>query len=109
MAVEVLDTEITNSFTSNGHRFVVRHDPRRATTTILSATCKHRGGPINLGHFEDGVIVCPWHGYKTRCPAAGSRKSPFVFVRSGWRVTVIGASIETTRHLPVPKRNEVAG
>jgi nitrite reductase/ring-hydroxylating ferredoxin subunit/uncharacterized membrane protein len=28
----------------------------------LAATCSHMGGPLNEGTFEDGCVVCPWHG-----------------------------------------------
>lgn len=26
--------------------------------------CLHRGGPVATGPLEDGVLVCPWHGYR---------------------------------------------
>jgi ethylbenzene dioxygenase ferredoxin subunit len=29
-------------------------------------SCLHRGGPIATGELEDGVLVCPWHGYEYR-------------------------------------------
>lgn len=29
----------------------------------LNAVCPHRGGPLDEGDLEDGVVVCPWHGW----------------------------------------------
>lgn len=30
----------------------------------LSNACPHRGGPLGEGDLENGVIVCPWHGWQ---------------------------------------------
>src|SRR3989338_8747222 len=30
----------------------------------IQNTCPHRGGPLAEGSLgEDGVVICPWHGY----------------------------------------------
>ncbi len=38
---------------------------------VLDGVCPHRGGPLGQGLVEEGLIVCPWHGWafdaKTGC------------------------------------------
>lgn len=30
----------------------------------IQSECPHRGGPLAEGSLdEDGVVICPWHGY----------------------------------------------
>ncbi|MBT0772920.1 Rieske 2Fe-2S domain-containing protein [Kineosporia sp. J2-2] len=78
-----------NSFTSDTQEFVVRAGP--TGTVIMPRVCHHRGGPLNLGEFDGNAVVCPWHRTRTRCPRPGSRRAPFVFVRSGREVTLVGS------------------
>src|SRR5215469_662921 len=33
------------------------------TVCVLDGTCPHEGGPLAEGTIEDGLVVCPWHGY----------------------------------------------
>lgn len=28
--------------------------------------CPHAGTPLSNGHVEDGVVTCPWHGWRFR-------------------------------------------
>jgi nitrite reductase/ring-hydroxylating ferredoxin subunit len=30
----------------------------------FDATCPHRGGPLVGGALDEGVLRCPWHGYR---------------------------------------------
>ena len=30
----------------------------------ISNVCVHKGGPLNQGTLEKGVVTCPWHGWK---------------------------------------------
>jgi nitrite reductase/ring-hydroxylating ferredoxin subunit len=30
----------------------------------FNATCPHRGGPLVGGELDEGVLRCPWHGYR---------------------------------------------
>ena len=38
---------------------LVRHGGRVYT---IGERCSHMGGPLSEGAFEDGTVVCPWHG-----------------------------------------------
>jgi nitrite reductase/ring-hydroxylating ferredoxin subunit len=42
---------------------LVRHDGR---VLALSATCPHRGAPLEEGTIVDDCIECPWHGSRFR-------------------------------------------
>src|SRR3990172_10502297 len=26
--------------------------------------CKHQGGPLGEGFLNDGIVTCPWHGWR---------------------------------------------
>jgi nitrite reductase/ring-hydroxylating ferredoxin subunit len=30
----------------------------------MDAVCPHRGGPLGEGTVENGIAVCPWHGWR---------------------------------------------
>lgn len=30
----------------------------------IDNTCPHRGGPLGEGMLDDGIVTCPWHGWK---------------------------------------------
>ena len=30
----------------------------------ISNRCKHEGGPLSEGELKDGIVTCPWHGWK---------------------------------------------
>ncbi len=30
----------------------------------LDNRCPHQGGPLGEGTIEDGLVICPWHGYE---------------------------------------------
>lgn len=100
MAVTRLCLAGNNAFTSDRGDFVVLHSPA-AGTMVLPVVCRHRGGPLNLATFNAQAAVCPWHGNQTRCPSPRSRRSPFVLVRTGRMVTLIGRDVERTYRLPV--------
>ncbi len=35
----------------------------RGRYAALDGRCAHMGGPLGEGSLEDGVLVCPWHGW----------------------------------------------
>jgi nitrite reductase (NADH) small subunit len=30
----------------------------------MDGTCPHRGGPLGEGTLADGILTCPWHGWR---------------------------------------------
>ncbi|HZV48876.1 MAG TPA: Rieske 2Fe-2S domain-containing protein [Candidatus Dormibacteraeota bacterium] len=34
----------------------------RGAVHALANTCSHMGGPLDEGTFDDGCVICPWHG-----------------------------------------------
>jgi len=30
----------------------------------IDGTCAHRGGPLGQGVLHQGVVTCPWHGWR---------------------------------------------
>ena len=30
----------------------------------MDGVCPHRGGPVGEGTVENGVVACPWHGWR---------------------------------------------
>jgi nitrite reductase (NADH) small subunit len=30
----------------------------------MDGVCPHRGGPVGEGTVENGIAVCPWHGWR---------------------------------------------
>ena len=40
---------------------VRRHD---GTVAVFADECPHRGAPLSYGTFEDGELVCPFHGWR---------------------------------------------
>jgi nitrite reductase/ring-hydroxylating ferredoxin subunit len=38
--------------------------------------CSHRGGPLNEGYLEDGVVTCPWHAWQFDVTTGDCRTVP---------------------------------
>lgn len=34
------------------------------TIRATAAHCPHRGGPLHEGSVAEGVVTCPWHGFR---------------------------------------------
>jgi phenylpropionate dioxygenase-like ring-hydroxylating dioxygenase large terminal subunit len=54
----------------------------------FAARCPHLGGPLEEVAVEDGVVTCPWHGYRFdvrsgRCVSGHAFRLPFVEETSG--------------------------
>ena len=52
----------------------------------LDGVCPHRGGPLGEGAVADGVVTCPWHGWRFevatgRCLNVPGKVQPRVAVR----------------------------
>ena len=58
----------------------------------FDATCPHKGGPLVGGHLEEGILRCPWHGYRFALATGenvvpGDRRRVRLFpvrVQAGW-------------------------
>jgi hypothetical protein len=37
---------------------------RRGDAAFMASRCPHRLGPLDLDAACDGVVTCPWHGYR---------------------------------------------
>ncbi|MEO3829129.1 Rieske 2Fe-2S domain-containing protein [Actinomadura sp. B10D3] len=49
---------------------------RSGEVYALAATCSHMGGPLDEGTFEEGCVVCPWHGSTFRFSDGGIVRGP---------------------------------
>ena len=54
-----------------GRRFVIREVD--GDLIAHAARCPHLLGPLELGEVEDGVVTCPWHGYRFDVRSGRSR------------------------------------
>lgn len=43
---------------------------------VTNFICPHSGGPISEAKLEDGVIECPWHGWKFDASTGISQDGP---------------------------------
>jgi nitrite reductase/ring-hydroxylating ferredoxin subunit len=34
------------------------------TFLALDNICPHQGGPLSEGSIENGIVACPWHGWR---------------------------------------------
>jgi hypothetical protein len=103
--VTTVDLARTNTVTTADGPMSILWSPGRGHF-LVPATCRHRGGPLHLGDCaDDTFVVCPWHGGRTRVPAAGSRRAPLAFVRVGRRLTLVGAAVREQSRLPVRGRH----
>jgi nitrite reductase/ring-hydroxylating ferredoxin subunit/uncharacterized membrane protein len=74
---------------------------RAGRLAAIANTCTHRGGPLDEGEFENGCVVCPWHGSTfsladgsvVRGPATAPQPTFDVRVREG-RVELRAAARE---------------
>jgi len=66
--------------------FVFRDDDSGAF--VIPAKCPHRGGPLNLGKFDEckGRLYCPWHGYFWSVRKLRSWGLPAFLVDGHWTV-----------------------
>jgi nitrite reductase/ring-hydroxylating ferredoxin subunit len=48
----------------------------------LANTCAHAGGPLGDGKMKDGVVSCPYHGWKYNVKDGSCLTTPGVSVRS---------------------------
>jgi len=59
----------------------------------IDNTCVHQGGPLGEGTCEDGVVTCPWHGWKYDVETGVSPVNPQVKVAT-YEVKVEGEEVK---------------
>lgn len=42
----------------------------------LENRCPHMDGPLGEGDIEDGIVVCPWHGWQFDIPTGCCENMP---------------------------------
>ncbi len=57
---EVKEGEVKKVEAAGRELALLRIDGRHA---VLDGRCAHMGGPLFEGSIEDGVLLCPWHGW----------------------------------------------
>jgi hypothetical protein len=97
------------TFDSNTYNFVVAGAKSYfllrladGSRLLLSSRCKHRGGPLHLGRWDEErhCLVCPWH--QTRYTEAALRRSAVPLVSNNGVVTIVldepeGAPVHVSR------------
>lgn len=62
-AIEDLDPSATHTVETQNGRYCVRH--WQGEWIVHSAVCPHQLGPLQDSEIDaEGLITCPWHGYK---------------------------------------------
>jgi nitrite reductase/ring-hydroxylating ferredoxin subunit len=56
------------------------------------ARCPHEDAPLCMGDVQDGVVMCPMHGWQFNVTTGAGVKPPHVHLRS-FPVTVVGSDI----------------
>ncbi|MEO1699232.1 MAG: Rieske 2Fe-2S domain-containing protein [Planctomycetota bacterium] len=59
---------------AGGERVAIFRDQGRLSA--LSGVCQHQNGPLGEGRVQDGLVVCPWHGFQYK-PSCGCSPEPF--------------------------------
>ena len=67
---------------------------------LLHDRCLHRGGPLHLGHWDDGrkCLVCPWHQSKYTERTLRRLAIPLV-CRNGQATAILDEVPDTPVHL----------
>lgn len=76
----VLDTPLVIGRDDQGHAFAL-HD-----------CCPHRRMPLSFGHFEDGALECPYHGWQFEAKTGRCRRIPSLLPDSKITIDRIAAT-----------------
>lgn len=63
------------------------------TFYAIDNTCPHAGGPLGEGKFREGVVECPWHGWRFDV-ATGERVGNPNFTVPCCRVRIVGDQVQ---------------
>lgn len=67
------------------------------TIRAIAATCSHLGGPLDQGHYEDGVVYCPWHRSGFHMCDGSVANSPAVYAQPTFDVRIRDGKVELRR------------
>ncbi len=48
----------------------------------IDDTCPHMGDSLSRGHLENGIITCPWHGWRFRLADGAWADNPRIKIGS---------------------------
>lgn len=60
--VEELEEGKIKGVTIDGKKLIVCQ--HQGEFYVLDGVCSHAGGPLCRGELDDGLVVCPWHGWE---------------------------------------------
>lgn len=58
----------------------------------IANTCAHRGGPLGDGKMVDGIVSCPYHGWKYDVRDGSCKTDPSVSVAT-FKVEIVGDAV----------------
>ena len=67
------------------------------TICAIAATCSHMAGPLDEGHYENGIVYCPWHNSGFRMCDGSVANSPAVYAQPSFAVRVRDGKVELRR------------
>ena len=59
----------------------------------INDSCPHMGASLASGHFEDGVVTCPWHAWRFRVRDGTWCDNP-VIKTDAYEVRIVGDEIQ---------------
>ena len=67
------------------------------TIYAIGATCTHMGGPLDEGTYQDGTVICPWHGSCFRMSDGAVMNGPATYAEPTFAVRVRNGQVELRR------------
>lgn len=67
------------------------------TIYAIGATCTHMGGPLEEGTYENGKVICPWHGSCFRLSDGAVVNGPATYAEPTFAVRVRNGQVELRR------------
>lgn len=67
------------------------------TICAIGATCTHLAGPLDEGTYQDGKVICPWHGSCFRLSDGAVVNGPAVYAAPTFDARVRNGKLELRR------------
>jgi nitrite reductase (NADH) small subunit/3-phenylpropionate/trans-cinnamate dioxygenase ferredoxin subunit len=87
------------AFAVNGKMVAIFFDGQ--SYHAMNDFCPHMGASLAAGHFEDGVVACPWHAWRFRV-SDGAWCDNAAIKTEVYEVRVVGDEIQVA----VPREDE---